>query len=285
VEGGEHVKSWKDKQDAARKRRADRQIAAAMRNDHVRIGHRDEPGGQLRGVYATRDFAAGDVVASFHGRIVTRQELVKLHGSDRPLFEKICEYAVWDEARQGHLYPEDLDAVGAHLVNHACAPNAAWGPVQDGARLVVASRPIAKGQEITLHYGWLGAKAALEGRHPCSCGVAFCTGTIELYVEMVDDPDGRTSAIYLPPEEVAERMLVDIVHGCVDNELLVIRYGQGVTDMMLGSTVAQGIDPVAFFEKLRAGASVAVKVARMWSESGNRLSEERLQQIAERYWV
>jgi len=28
-----------------------------------------------------------------------------------------------------------------------------------------------------------------------------------------------------------------------------------------------------------------VKVARMWSESGNRLSEERLQQIAERYWV
>jgi hypothetical protein len=263
------------------------QIASALKNEHVRIGQRQlQDGSHLRGIYATRSFAPGDYVASFHGRVISRAELVKLHQTDRPLFEKINEYAVWYEPK-GHLFPEDIDQMGAHLINHACAPNARWAHVEQQAMLVVAEKPITEGQEVTVHYGWMGIKAAYEGRqHPCACGVQFCVGTVELNVEMIDHGDG-TKGPYLSPKEVGRRLLVDIVHGTDDNERLVHRYGRSATDMIVGAGayVVAKVDPDAFFAKLQEGARAAVSVARLWQQAKGPVSERRLAAIARAYKV
>jgi SET domain-containing protein len=165
------------------------QIASALRNAHVRIGQT----GAGRGIYATRDFAIGECVASYHGRVIAREELAALHGSDRAQYDLVNEYAVATPSG-GHLYPEDLNAIGAHLINHSCGPNAQWGEYERGALLVRATRPIAAGDEITVHYGWLGIKAAIEDRrHVCVCKAPYCTGTVELHVEWWkhDGEEGR----------------------------------------------------------------------------------------------
>jgi SET domain-containing protein len=152
------------------------QIGSALRNAHVCIRQT----GAGRGIYATRAFATGECVASYHGRIIDRAELVSLHGSDRVQYDLINEYAVATPSG-GHLYPNDLDALGAHLINHSCGPNARWAEYERGVLLVRATRPIAAGDEITVHYGWLGIKAAMEDRrHTCVCKAPYCTGTVEL---------------------------------------------------------------------------------------------------------
>ena len=46
------------------------------------------------GAITAADIKAGDYVASFHGRLVSRAELGEIHQKDRPLFERIVEYAI-----------------------------------------------------------------------------------------------------------------------------------------------------------------------------------------------
>ncbi len=289
-----------------------KQIAGALANEGVRIGERETPLAKLklRGLYAARAFATGDYVASFHGKIVTRERLFELHKEDLPLFERISEYAVFCKSLGGHLYPEDLDRIGAHLINHACGPNADWAEVEHGAMLVRALRPIAEGEELTIHYGWLGVKAAYETRdaeggersdrsrsarpfedkrHACACASPYCCGTVELYVEIVDEDDGRGGRVggpWLPPAEVSRRFMADICNDTDTNETLLWRYAKDSTNMIGGGKILQTVDPVAFFEKLRAGAEVALREARRVKGTGGQvISERRAVAIARRYEV
>src|ERR1039458_2895698 len=114
-----------------------KQIVSALKNEHVRIGERTLPNGtRLRGLYALADFTPDDYVTSFHGRIISREQLVVLHKTNRALFDNITEYAVWSDSGRGHLYPEDIGAPGAHLINHSCAPNTEWAQHERGAMLI-----------------------------------------------------------------------------------------------------------------------------------------------------
>jgi len=251
-------------------------VAPALRNEHVVIGQ----GRAGRGLFAARAFVPGEAVASFHGRVIARADLLALGASDRALYERINEYAITTPSG-GHLFTDDMDAPGAHLINHSCAPNAAWAEWDRGALLVRAVRPIAEGEELTAFYGWLGVKAAIEKSwHPCACGAPFCAGTIELRVEW-EVYSATEAGPWLPEEEGARRFLADIVNDTDEHEGLMFRYAKGSLEMALGAKVVSALDPSAFMEKLRSCADVAVRTARRLPAS--RVSERRLRRIVAAY--
>lgn len=265
------------------------QIASALRNEHVHVGERTlKDGTVLRGLYASKDFAPGDYMAAFHGRTMPRAAFMALHQTDRALFEKISEYAiaVREEGVNCHLYPENVDGIGAHLINHACGPNARWGKRERGSILVRATKPITSGEEITAFYGWIGIKAAFEDkRHACSCSALYCTGTIELFVEIIHYDD-RTVGPNVPHEEVSKRLFADIVNGINDHEALLLAYADGSLKAIYGAERTEPFDYVAFHAKLSEGARTAVRMARrLEREVGLKLSEKRLRQIADEYDV
>jgi hypothetical protein len=265
VDGFMGTKPWTDRN----------RVASAIRNDRVRLGDR---AGMGRGLYATQAFAAGEPVASYHGRVIARDALFALRGSDRALFERVNEYAVATPSG-GHLFQDDASAVGAHLINHSCGPNAEWAEWERGALVVRATRPIAEGEEITIHYGWVGMKAAMEKSwHACLCTAPCCTGTIELRLEWQEFGDG-TGGPFLPPQEVTRRFLADIVNGVDDHERLLVRYGKDSMSMMAGATIFTQIDAGAFLDKLDAGARKAVALSFDYEHA----SWQRRRTIAARY--
>jgi len=256
-----------------------KQLGEALSNAHLAIGERETPLGRLRGVYAKRAFHKGDFVASFHGQLMTRQELFGLHGTNRPLFDFINEYAAM--TRSGHhIYPVDKDACGAHLINHSCHPNAVWDRLERGALLVRAIRSISEGDELAIHYGWLGVRAAIEQSiHPCACGAPYCAGTIELRLEFIQNAAERTAGTKLPAEEVENRFLADIVNGSWAHEATLHDYGKNGMGMYGNAQILEGVDRTKFLTKLQAGALSAVEKAA----SLPAVDRGRLAEIANRY--
>ncbi len=256
-----------------------KQIASALKNEDLRIGERPSAVGPLRGVYAQRDFASGEFVGSFHGRVISRAELFALHGSDKPLFDRVNDYAIGTPSG-GHLYPTDLDALGAHLINHSCRPNARWSGMERGAMLVRATHPIAAGEELSIHYGWIGIRAALEKRwHPCACGAPYCAGTIELKIEF-RQIDANHGGPNLPHEEAYNRLLADIANDTSEHEETLYGYARNSLAMLGNAKIIESLDMDAFFEKLSGAAREAVVAAVSLRTPP---SERRLRKIAERY--
>lgn len=259
------------------------QTAAALRNEHVRIGERTlDDGTRLRGLYAGKNFAPGEQVASYHGRVFSREEFFALHDADPGLYERVSEYGV--EAPTGHQYQPDTDVVGAHLTNHSCGPNTKWGDFERGARLIEATKPIATGEEITIHYGWVGLKSAMEKRwHTCACTAPYCTKTIELKLEYIEEKSSDGSlqgGPFLPPEEVTNRFIADIVNDTNVNETVLHGYAQNSASLYKGAQIITGIDNLAFFEKLRDAARIAIRDAASLPMN---TSSRRIAQIVHRY--
>jgi hypothetical protein len=70
------------------------------------------------------------------------------------------------------LVPKDTTALGWHLANHSCNPNAKlWTEKGEGLKARLA---IAAGSEITAWYGWSKREVV------CLCGEPNCTGWIGL---------------------------------------------------------------------------------------------------------
>ena len=258
-------------------------VASALRNEHVRLGERPGVG---RAVFATRAFSPGDCVASYHGRTFTRADLLRLFTSDKALFERINEYAVGTPSG-GRLFAEDADVKGAHLINHSCAPNAQWGEHQRGALLVRATRPIAKDDEITIHYGWVGIKAAMEKSwHVCACAAPFCVGTIELRVEwLLDEEDETQGGPFLSEEEVTRRLFADLMNDTDEHEHLLFHYAKNSVSMTPGATVLSPLNPGAFLDKVRGCAHRAVRAALRARAAGKPVSGRRLRQLTAAYGV
>jgi D-alanine-D-alanine ligase len=122
------------------------------------------------GIFATAPLAAGDIV--FRGeerahRIVTRRHVAE-HWSNAeqelfrhyayPLSDEV--YALWD-----------ADPTAWAPQNHSCEPNTAFSGLD-----VVALRPIARGEELTLDY----ARSMNESSAPfsCHCGASTCRGQV-----------------------------------------------------------------------------------------------------------
>jgi SET domain len=254
----------------ARVIRMEKAVGAALTNTNIQIRERATPTGSLRGIYATRPFIKGEWICSYHGKIISREELAKTHEKDRSLFERITEYGVQPCSVPGaHLYPHNLDEVGAHLINHSCGPNADWGRMEHGAMLVQATRPIAEGEEITIHYRWIGAKAAIEENwHPCSCLAPYCCGTIELKLEYQVLQGNRLGVHVgghsLSPKEISKRFLADIMNDSTENESTVLNYPKNLGGMSMNmdgskTQIEMQFNMAAFAEKLQIGAALTAR--------------------------
>lgn len=112
------------------------------------------------GVFATRDFKEGDVVADVDGVALRLEEVVD------------DEYTLWitDE-----LYFDMVDQT--RWINHCCDPNAGVDTDVDGegrvSAWIVALADIAAGSEITYDYAFAEKHAI-----PCRCGSRNCRGLI-----------------------------------------------------------------------------------------------------------
>ena len=122
-----------------------------------------------RGLVATEDLPAGEVVLRLGGRLVTSDELGRL-----------IEYADADPA---HPYVDTLSVdEDAHLVlppgssihfgNHSCDPNL-W---HVGPYVIATRRPVGVGEELTIDYGTQSGAAGFA--MTCRCGSPMCRGVV-----------------------------------------------------------------------------------------------------------
>jgi hypothetical protein len=116
----------------------------------------DKPG---RGVFALEPVRAGELVAVWGGRIVSRADA-------EAIGPELRRYVVQVEEAQ-YLAPlEPVDA--AELINHCCQPNCGLS----GQIALVALRPIRPGEEITFDYATTDSSEFLC--FSVSCGKSPC---------------------------------------------------------------------------------------------------------------
>lgn len=120
-----------------------------------------------QGLFATRDFAPGEMIAAYTGSLLTAPPATKPH---QPAAVFILELApgLW-------LDGADLANPARHA-NHSCEPNAdlVWHRPATAAWLI-ARQAIPLGIEITFDYGFSLAESLF---HPCHCGAPSCPGRI-----------------------------------------------------------------------------------------------------------
>jgi len=122
------------------------------------------------GIYATRALVPHEVV--FRGeersqRIVSREHVMSLWSEDDQLQFRRYAYPLSDEV---YVLWDENPAEWAPQ-NHSCEPNTSFHGLN-----VIALRPIAKGEELTLDY----AELLNEEGEPfeCHCGVRSCRGLV-----------------------------------------------------------------------------------------------------------
>jgi hypothetical protein len=112
------------------------------------------------GLFAIREIAEGETVMRLGGRLIDDAALAALTAP-------YSSVAI-DEGR--HLLIDPAHPV--RYGNHSCAPNL-W---MEGALIVVARRPIAPGEELTIDYATQTGTEAW--RMSCRCGARDCRGEV-----------------------------------------------------------------------------------------------------------
>ncbi|HEY7627886.1 MAG TPA: SET domain-containing protein-lysine N-methyltransferase [Ilumatobacteraceae bacterium] len=115
------------------------------------------------GSFAVEPIAAGEIVASFGGRCVTRDEFELLPSSQQIRSLQIDEHLYLAGAPE----PEPAD-----FINHSCDPNCALS----GNVVLVAARDILRGEELC--YDYSTADGSDYDEFECACGSAACRGKI-----------------------------------------------------------------------------------------------------------
>ena len=116
-----------------------------------------------RGSVAVEEVAAGELVAAFGGRCLTRDEFDLL-----PAGQQVRSIQI-DEALflAGSPEPEPAD-----FINHSCEPNCGMR----GNSVLVALRPIAVGEAIT--YDYATSDGCDYDEFECACGSTLCRGKV-----------------------------------------------------------------------------------------------------------
>ncbi len=116
----------------------------------VTIGKTKQKG---RGVFATKNFKTGEIIEACPIiKLSTRQ---RLHGEKTALAYYMYP---WKSERDAAV----VLGYGS-IYNHSHAPNAEWKPNFKTTHMVyVASRPIKKGEEITVNYNGNGETTQLD---------------------------------------------------------------------------------------------------------------------------
>lgn len=106
--------------------------------EHVEI--RDSRAGLGSGLFASRAFEKGDFIVSYTGQKISSREADL--SKSRYLFELDEEWTIDGET---------FSNIGRYI-NHACSPNAE-AEIHDEEILIIATRTIRQGEEITIDYG------------------------------------------------------------------------------------------------------------------------------------
>lgn len=115
------------------------------------------------GSIASEPIGAGEVVAAFGGRCVTRDEFDLLPASQQVRSLQIDEELFLAGAPE----PEPAD-----FINHSCEPNC----LLSGGVILVAARDIEAGEEIT--YDYATSDGSDYDEFECVCGSPCCRGKI-----------------------------------------------------------------------------------------------------------
>lgn len=122
---------------------------------HVRADH------DGWGSYALHPIAAGETVAAFGGRCVTRVTLAEL-----PIDEQIDSVQIDDDL---YLVGDgSSNDVPGDRIDHSCAPNCGMA----GGVLVVAMRDIAVGEPLSFDYAMCMGSDVND--FECGCGASSC---------------------------------------------------------------------------------------------------------------
>jgi hypothetical protein len=135
------------------------------------------------GSFASEAIAAGEVVAAFGGRCVTRDEFDLLPVSQQVRSVQIDENLYMAGAPE----PEPAD-----FINHACEPNLGL----TGNVVLVAMRDIAVGEELT--YDYATSDGSDYDEFECHCGSALCRGKVSGHDWMLPELQLRYRGSFSP---------------------------------------------------------------------------------------
>lgn len=139
--------------------------------------------GKGYGSVASEPIAAGEVVAAFGGRCVTRDEFDLLPASQQVRSVQIDEYLYM----AGTPEPEPAD-----FINHSCDPNC----VISGNVVLVARRDILVGEE--LGYDYATTDGSDYDEFECVCGTVLCRGKISGHDWMLPELQLRYRGSFSP---------------------------------------------------------------------------------------
>jgi uncharacterized protein len=135
------------------------------------------------GSLSLEPIAAGEVVAAFGGRCITRDEFDLLPASQQVRSLQIDEHLYIAGAPE----PEPAD-----FINHSCEPNCALS----GNVILVAARDIAAGEELT--YDYATSDGSDYDEFECACGTALCRGKISGHDWMLPELQLRYRGTFSP---------------------------------------------------------------------------------------
>lgn len=139
--------------------------------------------GKGYGSIVTEQIAAGEIVAAFGGRCVTRDEFDLLPASQQVRSVQIDEHLYM----AGTPEPEPAD-----FINHSCDPNCALS----GNVVLVALRDIAVGEE--LGYDYATTDGSDYDEFECACGTALCRGKVSGHDWMLPELQLRYRGSFSP---------------------------------------------------------------------------------------
>ena len=136
-----------------------------------------------RGSIAVDRIAAGEVVAAFGGRCLTRDEFNLLPDAQQVRSIQIEETLFL----AGPVEPEPAD-----FINHSCEPNCGM----NGATVLIAMRTIDIGEAIT--YDYATSDGCDYDEFECACGAVLCRGKVTGYDWMMPELQLRYRGWFSP---------------------------------------------------------------------------------------
>ncbi|MCX6789657.1 MAG: SET domain-containing protein-lysine N-methyltransferase [Candidatus Gribaldobacteria bacterium] len=126
-----------------------------------------------RGIFAKKEIPNGTIVADYLGR------LIKI--AEEEDYEKHFGHYIMFYNDKASIVPQDIKAVGAHLINHSCMPNCGVLLLQKHI-VFVSLRKIFPGEELTIDYE-VEQSPNENFQYPCFCKSLFCRGTMNVSQE------------------------------------------------------------------------------------------------------
>lgn len=155
------------------------------------------------GVFAKENIEPHTFLMEYTGVVVTKRMYEEL----TTIYHKAGSNAFYgyampctDEKEVEHVVFIDAAVFGnaARYINHSCEPNAMTLPLScDGhqSMAIYASKPIRKGEEITIHYNPTNASESLDDpQFVCTCGAPSCKELMTLAVALTPPERQRRAA-------------------------------------------------------------------------------------------